>query len=149
LYKNELPNWTKYGFYIIITKIKMSQIVSQRVLQRHSVSNAPKVVQVVYSNGRIINAHRHNNGSTTYQTIREGTTVVKQQPQIVVCQSQMMMCQQPRIIQIVSRRVLQRHSISNAPKIEEIVYSNGKIIRFHYHNDGRTTQQTIREGNDK
>lgn len=128
------------------TKIKMSQIVSQRVLQRHSVSNAPKVVQVVYSNGRIINAHKHNNGSTTYKTIREGTTTVKQSSQIIMtCPAQ----QQVRILQIISRRVLQRHSISNAPKIEEIVYNNGKIIRFHYHNDGRTTQQTIREGNNK
>jgi hypothetical protein len=123
----------------------MSQIVSQRVLQRHSVSNAPKIVEVVYSNGRIVNVHKHNNGSTTYKTIREGNTSVKQ-PQIVMYPSQTV-CQQVKVIQIISRRVLQRHSISNAPKIEEIVYSNGKMIRYHYHNDGRTTQQTIREGN--
>lgn len=125
----------------------MSQIVSQQVFQRHSVSNAPKIIQVVYSNGRVVNVHKHNNGSTTYKTIREGTSVVqRQQPRVIMTASQ---CQQPRMIQITSRRVLQRHSISNSPKIEEIVYNNGKIIRQHYHNDGRTTQQTIREGNNK
>lgn len=123
----------------------MSEIISQRVLQRHSVSNAPKILEVVYSNGRIVNVHKHNNGSTTYKTIREGNNVVKQN-KIVIYPSQTT-CQQVKVIQITSRRVLQRHSISNAPKIEEIVYSNGRIIRYHYHNDGRTTQQTIREGN--
>lgn len=66
--------WTNHLLY---TSLKMSQIVSQQVFQRHSVSNAPKIIQVVYSNGRVVNVHKHNNGSTTYKTIREGTSVVQ------------------------------------------------------------------------
>ena len=43
--------------------------------------------------------------------------------------------------QIVYQRVIQRHSITNAPKVVETKYSNGKIIRTHYHNDGRITRE--------
>jgi hypothetical protein len=98
-------------------------IVSQHVVSRHPGSGKPKTVQVAYNNGRIDMVHFHNNGQTTRRTIREGTTQIQQN----LCVPQ----------QIVYQRVLSRHSITNAPKIVEVKYSNGKIVRYHYHNDGR------------
>ena len=114
----------------------MNSIVSQHVLSRHPASGKPKLVQVAYSNGKIVQVHIHNNGQQTYTTIREGTTrmVPKQQP----CYNHQ--SQFRPVVQIVYQRVIQRHSVTNAPKIVETKYSNGKIVRMHYHNDGRVTK---------
>lgn len=111
----------------------MNSIVSQHVISRHPASGKPKIVQVAYSNGKIVQVHIHNNGQQTYNTIREGTTRVVPRQQIVYQQ----VVPQPSI---VYQRVIQRHSVTNAPKIVETKYSNGKIIRMHYHNDGRVTK---------
>lgn len=117
----------------------MNSIVSQHIISRHPASGKPKIVQVAYSNGKIVQVHIHNNGQKTYNTIREGTTRVAQQvavPRQNIISHQVVVVQ-PRIIY---QRVIQRHSVTNAPKIVETKYSNGKIIRMHYHNDGRITK---------
>jgi len=135
----------------------MNSIVSQHVISRHPASGKPKIVQVAYSNGKITRVHIHNNGQQTYTTIREGTTrvvprqVILQQvvvqPQIVGTTTRVVVPRQviPQQVvvqpQIVYQRVIQRHSITNAPKVVETKYSNGKIIRTHYHNDGRITRE--------
>ena len=135
----------------------MNSIVSQHVISRHPASGKPKIVQVAYSNGKITRVHIHNNGQQTYTTIREGTTrvvprqVILQQvvvqPQIVGTTTRVVVPRQviPQQVvvqpQIVYLRVIQRHSITNAPKVVETKYSNGKIIRTHYHNDGRITRE--------
>ena len=114
----------------------MSSVVSQHVISRHPASGKPKLVQVSYNNGRVVQVHIHNNGQQTYTTIREGTTPVKR----VVTQP----CYQPYYQvspTIIYQRVIQRHSITNAPKLVETKYSNGKIVRTHYHNDGRITRE--------
>ena len=117
----------------------MNSIVSQHVISRHPGTGKPKIVQVAYSNGKIVQVHMHNNGQQTYNTIREGTTRVVPRQQVVIPQQiiYQQVVQQPSI---VYQRVIQRHSVTNAPKIVETKYSNGKIIRMHYHNDGRVTK---------
>ena len=37
---------------------------------------------------------------------------------------------------IVSQHIISRHPASGKPKIVETRYSNGHVIRMHYHNDG-------------
>lgn len=109
----------------------MITIVSQHIISRHPVSGKPKIVQIAYSNGRIDRVHCHNNGQQTRTTIREGTTSFARQ------------VGQPTQPQgLVYQRVISRHSITNAPKVVECKYTNGRIVRFHHHNDGRITRET-------
>lgn len=140
-------------------------IISEQVLQRHG-DKTPKIVKVVYENGRVVEMHKHNNGKTDYRTIREGIsmpparpapyysnnselqpppyyqpcyTQPQQQPYYAGCgggidQSQL----------IVYQRVTQRHSVSNAPKLVETKYHNGKVVVTHYHNNGKIDHRVIK-----
>ncbi len=123
------------------------QVVSQHVVSRHPGNNKPKLVQVAYNNGRIDRVHIHNNGQVTRSTLREGTTRIQQQTTTTIYNTnqqsrpiRIVQTQQVAQPQVVYQRVISRHSITNAPKVVETKYTNGKVVRYHYHNDGKVTK---------
>ena len=113
----------------------MLQITSQHVLSRHPGSGKPKIIQVAYNNGRIDQVHCHNRGQQTRTTIREGLKAPPRQVQ--------QRCLPPIDHQILYNRVIQRHSITNAPKVVETKFTNGRILHTHYHNDGKVDKKWI------
>jgi hypothetical protein len=109
------------------------QVISQHVVSRHPGNNKPKLVQVAYNNGRVEMIHMHNNGQITRSTLREGTTQIQRQPTTTIYnlnQTRSIQIVQPQVVRVVYQRVISRHSITNAPKIVETKYSNGKIIKM-------------------
>lgn len=122
------------------------QAISQHVVSRHPGNGKPKLVQIAYNNGRIEMVHIHNNGQVTRSTLREGRTVIQQSTTTTIYN--MNQGNPIRIVQqvqqakpqVMYQRVISRHSITNAPKVVETKYTNGKIVRYHYHNDGKVTK---------
>lgn len=105
-------------------------ILSKRILQRHPANNSPKIVEVVYANGKIMEMHYHNNGNITSRVLRQGTGNV---PKF-------------QYLEIYSKKIQQIHPKSKAPKITEIKYSNGRVVIYHTHNNGDLTTCVLKEG---
>jgi hypothetical protein len=105
-------------------------ILSKRILQRHPANNSPKIVEVTYANGRMMQMHYHNNGNISSRILRNGTGDAPKYG----------------YLEIYSKKVLQTHPANKAPKITEIKYSNGRCVRYHTHNNGDLSTCVLKEG---
>ena len=105
-------------------------ILSKRILQRHPANNTPKIVEIAYANGRMMQIHYHNNGNLSSRVLRQGLGDTPKFPPL----------------EIYAKKVLQLHPATKTPKITEIKYSNGRIVRYHTHNNGDLTTCVLKEG---
>lgn len=115
--------------YIMDTNFDVN-ILSKRVIQRHPANNSPKIVEVVYANGKIMQIHYHNNGNISSRVLKQGGGDV---PKF-------------QYLEIYSKKVIQIHPSTKAPKITEIKYSNGRIVLYHTHNNGDLSTRVLKEG---
>ncbi len=47
-------------------------VYSKKILRIHPASNQPKITEIKYSNGRIVQYHTHNNGDLSSRILNEG-----------------------------------------------------------------------------
>lgn len=50
-------------------------------------------------------------------------------------------------VNILSKKIVQRHPANNLPKFVEVSYANGRVMMMHYHNNGNVSSKIMRQGN--